>query len=167
MNTLLETERHWLRPITLDEKAELHALWTDPEVRRWLFDDVALAPADVDELVARSDALSGRGMGHWTIRTKQGGRLVGSAALQPLDDGEIELLYLLAPSEWGRGHATEVSRAILAHAFDTLGLDRVVAQADLPNVASVAVMKRLGMRFDKELLIDGLPLVQYVLEREA
>ena len=105
--------------------------------------------------------------GHWTIRAKPDGRLIGSAALQPLEGYGVELIYLLAPSEWGRGHASEASRAILDHAFGTLGLDQVIAQADVSNTASIALMRRLGMRFDRELEIDGLPLVQYVLEREV
>ena len=167
MSAELETTRHWLRPITLAERSELTALWTDPEVRRWLFDDAVLSPDDVDALIARSDELQGRGMGHWSIRSKEDGQLLGSAALQPLEGHGVELLYLLTPAEWGRGHVTEACRAILDHAFGTLGLDEVIAQADVPNTASVEVMKRLGMRFDRELEIDGLPLVQYVLKREV
>ena len=167
MTVELETARHRLRPITLDEKAELHALWTDPAVRRWLFDDEVIATEDVDELIAKSDARVAQGMGHWTIRAKSDGRLIGSAALQPIEGDGVELIYLLARSEWGRGHASEASRAILDHAFGTHGLDQVIAQADVSNTASIALMKRLGMRFDRELEIDGLPLVQYVLEREV
>ena len=162
----LETPRHLLRPITLVERAELHALWTDEKVRRWLFDDREIALEVVDDLVTASDALAERGMGHWSVRGRKDGRLIGTAALRPIEDDDVELIYLLAPAEWRQGHATEVARVLLDHAFGTLGLERVVAQADVANIASLAVMKRIGMRFDKELEIDGRPLVQYAMERD-
>jgi RimJ/RimL family protein N-acetyltransferase len=167
VNRALETERHRLRPIRAAESTELHALFTDLQVRRWLFDDEAISEAVVMELITASDALEPRGLGHWTVRARSDDRLIGSAALQPCDGEEIELIYLLAPAEWGQGHASEVGQVLLAHAFETLGLERVIAQADTPNTKSIDVMKRLGMRFDRELEVGGLPLVQYVMERET
>lgn len=166
MNRALETERHRLRPIRRSERAELRTLFTDPQVRRWLFDDRTLAEADVDELIANSDALEARGLGHWTLRGKSDGRLIGTVGLQPFEDHHVELVYLLAPSEWGRGHATEACAALLQHAFVTLELPRVIAQADAPNAASIEVMKRLGMVFDRTLTIADAPLVQYAIERD-
>ena len=77
------------------------------------------------------------------------------------------VIYLLAPAEWGRGHASEVGRALLAHAFETLGLERVIAQADTPNTKSIDVMERLGMQFDRTLERDGVSLVQYAIERDG
>lgn len=167
VNRALETERHRLRPIRTAELAELHALFTDPQVRRWLFDDATISEADVLELITASDALEPRGMGHWTVRQRSDGQLIGTAALQPCEDLGIELIYLLAPAAWGRGHATELGRALLAHAFETLGLERVIAQADTPNTQSIEVMKRLGMRFDRELERGGVSLVQYLIERDS
>ena len=166
LNRALETERHRLRPIRRSERAELHALFTDPQVRRWLFDDRVIDDDDVDQLIVDSDALETKGLGHWTLREKSDDRLIGTVGLQPFEDHHVELVYLLSPSDWGRGHATEACEALLRHAFIALELPRVIAQADAPNAASIEVMKRIGMAFDCTPETGDVPLVQYAIERE-
>ncbi|MBB5641133.1 GNAT family N-acetyltransferase [Cryobacterium roopkundense] len=60
---------------------------------------------------------------------------------------ERELGYLVAPStSWGRGLGTAAARAGIAFGFDGLGLSRIWAEAVEANVASVKVLRRLGMR---------------------
>ncbi len=73
------------------------------------------------------------------------GELIGNAGLQLLEAGpDVELLYRLASSAWGRGLATEAARAALDHGFDTLGLDEIVAVIAPDNAASLQVAARLG-----------------------
>ena len=161
----IETARHVLRPIHLGELDALHALWTHPEVRRWLFDDTSISRDGARDPVERSEAVAGRGLGHWSVRSREDGTLLGSAALLPLDPDDVELLYLLHPDHRGQGHATEAGAALLERAFGVAGLDRVVAQADRPNTASFEVMKRLGMVFERELEGANGPLVEYAIRR--
>jgi RimJ/RimL family protein N-acetyltransferase len=47
---------------------------------------------------------------------------------------------------WGRGYATEAARAMIAYAFETMKLPRVLADTSADNERSQNVMKRLGMR---------------------
>ncbi|MGA8257214.1 MAG: GNAT family N-acetyltransferase, partial [Nocardioides sp.] len=56
-----------------------------------------------------------------------------------------ELGYRLRTAAWGRGYATEGSRALLAHAFDTVGLDRVWAETMAVNRGSRGVLEKLGL----------------------
>ena len=89
--------------------------------------------------------------------------VTGIYRLQP--GGEPELVYSLAPACWGRGLASEASRAVIADAFGRLGFARVLARTDAPNRASIAVMKRLGMQYLGEREEAGRPTVSYVLVR--
>jgi ribosomal-protein-alanine N-acetyltransferase len=75
-------------------------------------------------------------------------------------------MYGLAKPWWGCGLATEASRAALEYAFGVLGAGRVTAVTDPPNVASVRVMERLGMRFVHRGTVNGLESVVYELRRE-
>ena len=81
-------------------------------------------------------------------------------------DHQSELTYVLDPSVWGRGLATRMARAAIARAFER-GAESVLAGADGPNVASVDVMKRLGMRFLRTVEFPSGPGVEYVLARTA
>jgi RimJ/RimL family protein N-acetyltransferase len=57
-----------------------------------------------------------------------------------------ELGYWIGVPFWNRGYATEASAALIAHGFEELGLNRVMARHITRNPASGRVMKKLGMR---------------------
>lgn len=140
------TARLRVRPATADDVDALHALWTAPAVRRFLWDDVAISRARAAAVVADGTAAAAQGLGLWVAEALDDGLLVGFVALLPLDDGPgAELLYGLAPAAWGHGFATEAAAAVLAWGLGPRGLARVVARADAPNDASLRVMARLGM----------------------
>lgn len=163
----LATSRLTLRPATLDDLAPLHAIFTDARVRRWLFDDRVVSEAAAREIVEASIAsFAGRGFGQWVLLEPGNPNLLGCAGLFTADGVEVEILYAVHPAHWGRGLATEAARAVLDHGFRTLSLPRIAARADTPNVESIRLMERLGMRFEEARPIDGRPTVHYALTRE-
>jgi RimJ/RimL family protein N-acetyltransferase len=64
----------------------------------------------------------------------------------PDDDRAGETGWRLPRAAWGHGYAVEGAAALLDHAFDTLGLDRVWAETMTVNLRSRRVMERLGMQ---------------------
>jgi RimJ/RimL family protein N-acetyltransferase len=163
----LRTPRLWLRPLEAADGAALHGLWTHADVRRFLWDDRVIAPADVEGVIAASAAtFAAEGFGHFALRDAEAGPLLGTCGLHRYaPDAEPELLYSLAREQWGRGLATEAARAVVDDAFVRLGFGRVVARADVPNRDSQRVMQRLGMVYAGEEDAGGLRLVRYVLTR--
>ncbi|MGB2571171.1 GNAT family N-acetyltransferase [Micromonospora citrea] len=148
---LLETARLRLRRFTADDVDHLVALDADPEVMRFLTGGVATPRETVrDEhlprILARYDHTPG--LGRWAAQERSTGEFLGWFALDPSDDGtEAELGYRLRRAAWGRGLATEGSRALVRHAFDTVGVRRVWAQTMAVNVRSRAVMEKAGLRY--------------------
>ena len=167
MPVLLRTPRLRLRPLEPADRAALHRLWTDPDVRRFLWDDRVIALAEVDSVLAASAAtFAAEGFGHFALREEEAGPLLGTCGLHRYAPGaEPELLYSLAREQWGRGLATEAARAVVDDAFGRLAFARVVARADVPNRESQRVMQRLGMAYAGEEEAGGLRLVRYVLAR--
>lgn len=163
----LRTPRLRLRPLEPADREALHRLWIHPDVRRFLWDDRVIEPAEVDGVIAASAAtFAAEGFGHFALREEEAGPLLGTCGLHRYAPGaEPELLYSLAHERWGRGYATEAARAVVDDAFARLGLARVVARADLPNRDSQRVMQRLGMAYAGEEEAGGLRLVRYVLTR--
>jgi RimJ/RimL family protein N-acetyltransferase len=168
-DAILRTRRLVLRPCRADDVAALHALWTDRDVRRWLWDDVVIPEASARDVVRESLAtFAAHGFGQWVVAEREDAPLLGCAGLRPFDSGrEIELLYALHPSRWGEGLATEAAHAVLEHGFRQLGLARLAARVDTPNRSSARVLERLGMRFEGERLVQGRPTLHYALAREA
>lgn len=148
----LRTDRLVLRPYARDEVGLLHRLVGNPKVFFWVEH-----PVDISFTRSRFEdryPLYESGLGWWAVfdaaRYDDGhadASFAGQAILQPLPGSdEIEIGYHLVPEVWGNGYATEASRALLRHAFDTLGLDKVVAVVLPDNLRSLGVMHRLGLR---------------------
>ena len=164
----LATERLRLRPVAAADVDALHALWADPQVRRWLWDDVVIDRATAAERVAASEAsFAASGWGLWALEPRAGGALLGVAGLVEMDPAiGPEISYSLHPDHQGRGYATEAARAVLDHAFDALGFARMPGRTDAPNRASAHVLERLGMRFEGETVVNGNPHVCFSITRE-
>ncbi len=69
--------------------------------------------------------------------------------LSGLMSSEVGLYYALSPVHRGRGYATEAAWALIEHGFAQLRLARIVATTTFNNEGSLAVMRRLGMRIDR------------------
>ena len=153
MDHLLSTERLVRRPVTTDDHAAVLAHWTQPDVRRFLFDGAALSGVEVAETIEESIGdFAARGFGVWLIELgstadldSTTADLIGTAGLRPLGSSGLEIFYSLAPGAWGHGYATEAARAVVEYGLGPLGLPEVLAEVDEGNAASVAVVKRLGM----------------------
>ncbi len=104
------------------------------------------------------------GYGLWVWRDKANGEFVGRAGLRhTLVEGkpEIELAYALMAEYWGRGLATEIGRALLTCGQGSLGLSNLVAFTLTTNRGSRNVMKKLGLRFERDIVHDDEPHVLY------
>ena len=102
----------------------------------------------------------------WKLSPKEGGGLIGFCGLQPLletdmETEEIEIGWWLARAWWGRGLATEAARVALRDGFERAGLQRIVAIAQPANTASIGIMRKLGMRFERMTQSRGIPVVMY------
>jgi RimJ/RimL family protein N-acetyltransferase len=165
----LETPRLRLRAACEADVDALHALWTDAQVRRWLWDDRVIERAIAAERVEASLASFARaGWGLFVVEARDGaGALLGHAGLIEIDPAlGPELIYAFHPGVWGRGYASEAARAVLAHAFEALGLERIPGRTDTPNRESARVLERLGMRFGGEQLVHGRPTLSYAITRQ-
>ncbi|OMC56924.1 hypothetical protein A5747_06725 [Mycobacterium sp. IS-836] len=146
MTDVLELQRLTLCPVSADDADFLISHWSDPLIRRFLFD---ATPAVPDEIVA-TIMESVRGFasaeyGLWLIRLEDNRPPVGAVGLRPLADLGLEVFYSLAPDSWGNGYATEAAGGVIDYALGKLGLAEVFAEVDGGNVASAAVIERLGM----------------------
>lgn len=157
----IATRRLILEPFGEGDLDDLHALNRDANAMRFL-DGVRTREQTEAELGRILAVASQPGCGGWSIREREAGAWIGRVGIKPPADGnEHELLYALRTSFWGKGYATEAAAAVLARTFAS-GVDRVMACAVPANGASVAVMKKIGMRFDRDAFMYGEPVVVYV-----
>jgi RimJ/RimL family protein N-acetyltransferase len=165
----IETDRLRLRPFADTDLDQLLALWTDPHMRRFLWDDTLVSREQTAAEIERSCAsFAEHGFGYWLVFTRERTSAVGFCGLRHSGEPpEVELLYGIDSMECGLGLATEASAAVLRYAFESLELDRVFASADAPNTASFRVMDKLGMHFVRRSGEGEDALLHYALSRAA
>jgi RimJ/RimL family protein N-acetyltransferase len=159
-----------------DHFVDLCALDADPDVM------LHLGPTRTPEAVRAvmpgrlspsDDAL---GLGFWSGFER--GRFVGWWCLSLEGPGLAEIGWRLHRRAWGRGLASEGGLALVEHGFDTVGLDRIIAETMAVNLGSRGVMRKLGMTHEcTEAIPDTEPegalagadqgMVRYELTREA
>jgi aminoglycoside 6'-N-acetyltransferase len=157
----LVTERLALRRSRPEDAETISAYRSDPDVHRqqgWERTDPDGVRADIEEMASRRPGEAG-GWVQFSVREREGGRLVGDVGISPADGepGVLKVGYTIAPVAQGRGYATEAIRALVDYAFDTLGADVVRAYASADNRPSIRVAEKVGMRLIErfEGLEDG------------
>jgi [ribosomal protein S5]-alanine N-acetyltransferase len=164
----LTTARLHLRPFLPEDHEAIHAVYADPEVMRYVGHGAHRSMAEtVRALRVYADILATHGYSFLAVVERGRGVVVGDAGLNPLGGRgpDVELGYTVARADWGRGYATEIGRALVDHAFTTLGVSRVVAQVEPANAASRHVLEKLGMTAREERVAYGRPHLLYAVER--
>jgi RimJ/RimL family protein N-acetyltransferase len=152
MQVFLETERLVLRRFTMADADDLVNLDADPDVMRYITGGVPTSRDEIETevLPAFLDYYQRyAGFGFWAAMEKATGEFLGWFHFRPGPDaapGEVELGYRLRKSAWGKGYATEGSRALIRKGFTEFGVQRVVAEAMAINAASRRVMEKAGLK---------------------
>jgi len=162
----LNTDRLLLRPFNRDDLEPFAAMVADPEViQKATYDGTVMTRAQAwNWLCLMLGHWHMRGHGIWAVEEKSSGELIGRVGLQFLDWFEdVELVWMLARSVWGKGYASEGAAAAIAFGFEELALDRIAAVIHQDNQPSIRLAERLGMKMEKEVTRQEIPFFQYVI----
>jgi [ribosomal protein S5]-alanine N-acetyltransferase len=166
---ILETERLILRYLEPGDLDDLAALYADPDIRRY-FPEGTLTRAETQEELEWF--LNGHPehpqLGLWAAIHKPTGAFIGRCGLLPwVIDGmnEVEIAYLIAKSWQRQGLGGEAARALVRYGFETLGLKRLIALIDPAHAASIKTAESTGLRFEKEVEMEGVRSAVYAMER--
>lgn len=165
----VETQHLRLRPLAREHADELHRLFVEPGVRKFLWDDEVIPRERTESVIETSiSSFEAKGFGLWAVLPQAEDRLIGFCGFWHFHDPpQLELLYGLAEEYWNKGLATEVAGVMLGYGFERLGFERIEASTDGANLASQRVMLKAGMTFWKRECTNGLDTVYYAATREA
>ncbi|MFJ4876983.1 GNAT family N-acetyltransferase [Streptomyces sp. NPDC088745] len=160
MQPFLETDRLVLRAFTEADADHLCALDGDPDVMRFITGGKPTSPETIrtrtlPRLLHTYPHFGTRG--YWAAEEKATGTFLGWFEFCPLEDSRpfvVELGYRLNRAAWGRGYATEGSRALVDKGFAELGVERVTANTMAVNARSRSVMEKAGLTFVRHFTGD-------------
>lgn len=154
----LETERLYLRRVTLDDVDLMLAVWNDPAFVQNV-GDRGIRTADQACEAMKSGALKlyeDYGHGPYSMVLKSDGSQIGICGLFRRDNLEDpDIGFAVLPGYCSKGYAGEAAFAVVAHARDDLGLQKITAIVSPANVPSIGLIEKLGLSFDRMITMPG------------
>ncbi|WP_429951193.1 GNAT family N-acetyltransferase [Enterococcus sp. AZ101] len=145
-NQYLETERLKLRPVTLNDAADMYEYASDEATVTYVF-PIHQSLKDTQESI--SNYFMSAPLGKYGVELKETGQLIGTIDLRVEEQHNIaELGYALNRDYWGKGYMPEAANEILRLGFEELRLMRIFAVHDIDNAKSGRVMEKIGMKVE-------------------
>lgn len=166
MKIRIETERLYLREFIIEDAQLLIDLNSDIDVYRYTGDgpvkDIEEAKRILTDIIFPQYKNK---IGRWAVHLKSNHEFIGWCGLKHLaETNETDLGYRFFKKHWGKGYATESAKALLDYGVNTLKLKNIIARAAKENLASLHVIKKLGMVFLKDDFCLHNPAEVYILK---
>lgn len=156
----MATSRLTFAPHEAADWPSLHRLASDPEVMRYITGGVPFQEEHTRAFVSRQEThLAKHGFCRWKLLLRATHEYVGFCGAEHKHlDGEWvpEIGWWLGREHWGKGLASEAAAAAFQHVWEERRVPRLTACAMLENRASIRVMEKIGLRFEKEFLEKSL-----------
>ena len=155
---VLETERLVLRFFDFDDSEFIVRLLNEPSFIEHIGDKGVRSLKDARQYLMKGplDSYERFGYGLNMVELKESGESIGMCGLvrrDNLDDADIGYAFL--ERYWSRGYARESAGAVLNHARNTLGLDRIVAIVTPGNHSSIRLLEKIGLTFERMIRLNG------------
>jgi [ribosomal protein S5]-alanine N-acetyltransferase len=151
---LISTARLTLRQLTLDDAPFIMALLNEPDFIRFIADRNIRSLDDAQRYLENGPLASyaRNGFGLWCVERTSDQVALGMCGLIRRDGLDaVDIGYAYLSVHYGHGYATEAARGVVAYGREVLALPRVVAIVDPGNTASIHVLKKIGLRFERML----------------
>jgi RimJ/RimL family protein N-acetyltransferase len=154
----LETERLILRRLTLDDARFMLGIWNDPAFIRNV-GDRGIRTEEQAVAALQTGALSlyaEYGYGPYVMVRRSDGTEIGICGLFKRENlADPDIGFGVLPEYCGQGYASEAAFEVLAHTRDVLGIDNLAAIVSPENAPSIALIEKLGLRFDRKFTMPG------------
>lgn len=153
--SILTTERLILRSAAESDFEPLFQMaFSDPDVMKHAFEAKVLSRDEAVAFFLKEFDFDASGKKVGTIIEKRTGAIIGFGGLiasSIFGEEDYEIGFVFTKDSWGKGYATEIGKAQITYGLDTLGYDRMLAFVAPKNLASVAVLKKIGMSHFKTI----------------
>ncbi len=155
MSQILETERLILRELNTDDAENFYKLNLNPNVIKYTGNSAFKNINEAQEFLINYQDYKLNGFGRWAVIEKSTNEFLGWCGLkydQNLDETDIGFRFF--EEYWNKGFATESAKACLDYGFETLNLKTFVGRAMKENLASIKVLEKIGLNFEREFDFD-------------
>lgn len=150
--TILKTERILLRKFEDSDALAVFEFGSNKEVQRYTGEPLLTHLEQARDIIVNTiqkDYVK-YGYGRWAVVYRPENRVIGFAGLKYLPEfDETDIGYRILPEYWGKGITTEMCIPIVSYGFDVLKLDKIIGITLPENTASIRVLEKIGLKFQK------------------
>lgn len=151
MKPILETNRLILRELNIDDAKNFYELNLNPNVVKYTGDKAFANVAEAQIFLNNYKDYEINGFGRWAVIDKSNGEFLGWCGLKYVQElNETDIGFRFFEKHWGKGFATESAKACLEFGFEKLKLKSIVGRAMAKNIASIKVLEKLGLKYERE-----------------
>lgn len=162
-----KTPRIILRPFALRDAAGFYELNSDPEVLLYTGDKSFASIFEAKNFIRDYKHYEQFGYGRWAVFLASTEEFMGFCGLNFSQlRQEVDLGFRFHRKFWGQGFATEAGFAALRVGFSTFQIEKIVGRASPKNRASLRVLEKLGMTFEKKIEESGEHWIQMSIYRD-
>lgn len=158
---IIETERLVLRRLAPGDAPFILELLNEPSFLRFIGDKGVRTLADAREYILQGSMASyeRHGFGLYLTALKEGAAPIGMCGLLKRESlADVDIGFAFLPAYWSQGFAVESAAAVKAYGLESLGLKRIVAITQPDNAASIKLLEKIGLTFERMIrLSDGEP----------
>jgi len=158
MNCEIETDRLRLKRFVEGDAAFIVSLLNQPSFLRFIGDKGVRTLEDAQSYIRNGPIKSYQehGFGLYLVELKSKQLPIGMCGLLKRDSlPNVDLGFAFLPEFWREGYAHEAASAVLAHAQNDLGLERILAIANPDNDASIRLLEKLGFKFETPVKLSN------------
>ena len=149
MKIIVETERCYLRELSVDDAPSLFALNADADVVKYTGDKAFEDIQEAKSFLQNYNQYELYGFGRWAVIDKKNKAFLGWCGLKCSPElNEVDLGFRFFKKYWNQGYATEGAQASLAYAFNQCALREIVSFTVPSNLRSIKVMEKIGLKRD-------------------
>lgn len=155
MKPILETDRLILRALHPKDAEHFYQLNLNPNVIRYTENTAFKSIDEAAHFLENYQDYKLNGYGRWAVIDKSNHAFLGWCGLKydkALDETDIGFRFF--ETHWNKGYATESAKACIEYGFEKLHLTTIIGRAMLENVASIKVLQKIGLTFEREFDFD-------------
>lgn len=167
MKKILETNHLLLRAFDICDAENFYQLNLNPNVIKYTGNSAFKDISEARKFLENYSDYQRNGYGRWAVINKSTNQFLGWCGLKYDEDlDETDIGFRFFECFWNLGFATESAKACLDYGFNELHLKTIVGRAMKENMASIKVLEKIGLKFEKAFDFDGQEGVVYKIENK-
>lgn len=147
---IIETERLYLRKMTIDDADSIYLLNLDKDVIKYTGDESFKNIENAKLFLENYNHYEKYEFGRWAVIDKKNNEFLGWCGLKyTIELDEVDIGFRFFKKFWNNGYATESAKACINYGFEKYKLTKIVGRAMKENIGSIRVLEKIGLKYSK------------------